>query len=317
MKKFIMKEYEKKLLFMVQSYWSVKKKIHPHFKTVHALADFFQVSSKHLWQLSVRYQKRGSVLPEKRGPKKPWNKPSKELERIVVFIKRKTALSNYQISVLLNKKGMVISEKGIGNILKRYPLPKPEKEKVIRYEKAIPGELGHIDVHKLKNVKGQNPKEKKYLAALEDDCTRIVYAERLADKTASTLKDFTQRALAWFADTYFISFKAILSDNGKEFTTHFKKGRENHRFEAYLKEEDIIHQYTRPYRPQTNGKVEAFWKILKKELLKKIQFKNWEHFDEALEAYLKTYNSKRPHGGIHRLTPEEKLINLNITELTA
>jgi transposase InsO family protein len=312
MKKFIMNEYEKKLLFMTRAYLKVKNRTHPHFKTVKALADFLEVSPKHLWELNKRNQNKGTVIPAKRGPKVPWNKPSKELERIVVFIKRKTVLNNYQIASLLSNKGFSISEKGVGNILKRYPLFKP-KRKVIRYEKKIPGELAHIDVHKLKNVKGQNPKEKKYLAALEDDCTRLTYTEMLSDKTAQTLTDFTRRALCWFGDRYLISFKAILSDNGKEFTTHWKKGRKAHVFEEMLREEGIAHKYTRPYRPQTNGKVEAYWKIINKDVFKKFWFKDW---DEVKNAYLITYNSKREHGGLNRLTPEEKLIKLNFNNIT-
>jgi transposase InsO family protein len=270
-----------------------------------------------------RKKRTGTLIHAKRGPIIPWNKPDKDFERTVVFIKRKTDMPNSKISRLLTDKGYPISAKGVGNILARYPLPK-KRRKIIRYEKQSPGELGHIDVHKLKNIKGQNPKEKYYLAALEDDCTRITYSERIPDKTASTLTAFTKRALEWFSQQYVITFKSILSDNGKEFTTHWKAGRSKHCFEKFLKQEDISHRYTRPYRPQTNGKVEAFWKIVKKELLQKYWFHDWDHFDELFSIFMNRYNRKREHGGIGKLTPEEKLISLNqnlfndfITELSA
>ena len=58
------------------------------------------------------------------------------------------------------------------------------KEGIHRYEKQYAGELGHIDVHKAKNIKGQDPKKKKYVATLIDDATRIAYSRILSNKKA-------------------------------------------------------------------------------------------------------------------------------------
>jgi len=74
-----------------------------------------------------------------------------------------------------------------------------------------------------------------------------------------------RRATYWFKVRHSIGFKRILTDNGKEFTTHWKEGRKYHSFEKEMKRLGIVHFYTKPYRPQTNGKVEAFWKIILKE----------------------------------------------------
>ena len=60
------------------------------------------------------------------------------------------------------------------------------------------GELVHIDVHKLKNIKGENPKNKKYLASIMDDATRLDYTETLPNKKASTLSCFLKRGYKWF-----------------------------------------------------------------------------------------------------------------------
>jgi hypothetical protein len=64
------------------------------------------------------------------------------------------------------------------------------KEASVRYEKKTPGELGHIDLKKLPNIKGQNAGCKFYEAALLDDCTRITYRERLPNKKAKTVAEF-------------------------------------------------------------------------------------------------------------------------------
>ena len=101
-----------------------------------------------------------------------------------------------------------------------------------------------------------------YIAALEDDCTRLAYLEILKDKRASTLTYFMARALSWFKQIYNFEFEKVLSDNGPEFKGSLDR---EHHFEMMCEQLGIKHIYTRPYRPQTNGKVEAFWKIIKNE----------------------------------------------------
>ena len=59
---------------------------------------------------------------------------------------------------------------------------------------------------------------------------------------------------------YGLQFEAILTDNGPEVASRTKP--EQHPFERMLRELGIKHRYTRPYRPQTNGKVERFWRTL-------------------------------------------------------
>ena len=72
------------------------------------------------------------------------------------------------------------------------------KAGIVRYEKECAGELGHIDVHKARNVKGCDPKKKKYLATLVDDATRIAFSRLLPDKKAKTLALFLRGAAEWF-----------------------------------------------------------------------------------------------------------------------
>jgi hypothetical protein len=81
------------------------------------------------------------------------------------------------------------------NILKRYPLPESEWEAM---DKEAPGELVHIDLKKMPNIKGENLKKKFYEAALLDDCTRVTYRDRLPNKKAKTLACFLDHACAWF-----------------------------------------------------------------------------------------------------------------------
>ncbi|TKB97410.1 transposase, partial [Pedobacter cryotolerans] len=68
---------------------------------------------------------------------------------------------------------------------------------------------------------------------------------------------------------------------------------------------DIVHRYTRPYRPQTNGKVERFWRTLKEDLIEETDFDTIEELKDELMQYMLYYNQQRPHQGINGKTPAE------------
>ncbi len=177
---------------------------------------------------------------------------------------------------------------------------------VVRYEKQYAWELWHIDVHKLKNIKGQNPKKKKYLASIIDDATRMSYTEIIHNKKAKTLAIFMKRAYKWFRNKG-ITIQTLLSDNGLEFTTHHKRSRQYHSFEKILAVLWIKHRYTRVCRPQTNGKVERFWRIIKDNFSSKYHFEDWKDFSIKFYQWLFEYNHKRKHWWIKFITPFEKL----------
>jgi transposase InsO family protein len=183
------------------------------------------------------------------------------------------------------------------------------ESEIVRYEKAMAGELVHIDVHKQKNIKWEDPKKKKYWAGVIDDATRITYAEVLPNKRAKTLAAFLKRAYKWFLSKG-ITIKKLLSDNGLEFTTHHVESRHLHSFEIMLQKLSIIHKYTRVCRPQTNGKIERFWRIINDNFFFKHTFTSNKDFNVKFMDWLVFYNMKRPHGGINKLTPLQKLEKL-------
>ena len=173
------------------------------------------------------------------------------------------------------------------------------EKRIVRYEKSMAGELVHIDVHKIKNIKGTDPKKKKYLAGVIDDATRMTYVEVIPNKRAKTLADFMRRSYAWFQKKG-ITIKKLLSDNGLEFTTHNQdktsKTNRLHSFEALLIRLHIIHKYTKVRRPQTNGKIERFWRMINDHLWNKYTFTSHKEFHMKLRDWLVYYNLHRPHG---------------------
>lgn len=185
------------------------------------------------------------------------------------------------------------------------------ESEIMRYEKKMAWELVHIDIHKIKNIKGQNPKKKKYLAGIIDDATRLEYSEILPNKKAKTLACFLKRAYKWFKNKGII-IKKLMSDNGLEFTTHHKNSRPKHSFEIMLEKLKIKHIYTKVRRPQTNGKIERFWRIFEEQFFQKYTFSSWKDLNLKLKDWLVFYNTKRKHWWLKNITPLQKFQNLLI-----
>jgi len=102
----------------------------------------------------------------------------------------------------------------------------------------------------------------------------------------------------------------VLTDNGAEFGSGVhSKNKDSHPFERLLLEMRIKHRYTRPYRPQTNGKVERFWKTLKEDFLDDALYEDIDDLREELLGFLVYYNKHRPHTALENLTPREFIEN--------
>ena len=255
-------------------------------------------------------------------PKNFYRKTPKSLERIVILMRDKSGLSSIKIHHELKNRGILnsstscfLSESAIRAIFKRYKrgykfdkLKRP-KPLIIRYEKQFPGEMAHTDVKKIRKIKGDY-NQKRYEALLIDDCTRLSYVEIIPDKTAQTLSDFLKSGVLFFKENFDIEFKSLLSDNGSEFTTRYKKNVPLHLFEATLKSLNIKHKYTKPYHPQTNGKAERMWRTLDIEFYRKKWLFSPEHRDQELTNWINKYNKHRVHLGIKGLTPYQKLLDL-------
>ena len=196
-------------------------------------------------------------------------------------------------------------------IKSRYPLSPKDKKIIKRYEKKTPGELAHIDLMNVpKDLRCSFKIKERYVGAICDDCTRLTYAEILKDKRASTMTYFMARSLSWFKQIYNFEYETVMSDNGREFKGILER---EHPFETMCYELGMKHIYTQPYRPQTNGKIEAFFKILKKEFFAPNSFDSEEDIIMNLGNFLFEYNHLRRHGGLNYETPFDKLVK--VTEL--
>jgi transposase InsO family protein len=184
------------------------------------------------------------------------------------------------------------------------------REAVVRYCWPHAGDLVHLDTKKLGRIGGGvgkrfgGPRYRypgigwDYAHVAVDDATRLAYAEELADERAETAAAFLERALAFFT-AHGIEVRRLLADNGACYRAHL--------FAAAAERNGLRLWHTQPYRPQTNGKAEAFVKILQNGWAYKRPYHTTAERIAALPGFLRYYNGYRPHGGLDGDTPLGRL----------
>jgi transposase InsO family protein len=204
-------------------------------------------------------------------------------------------------------------------------------EPIRRYEHDQPGDLLHVDVKKLGKVpdgggwrfvgrkqghrnsaatsrrtgrRGGNYRPQVgtcYLHTVIDDHSRVAYVEAHNDETAATAAAVLRRAIAWFTDRG-VNVRRVLSDNGSAYKSHLWRDT--------CTELGIKPKKTRPYRPQTNGKIERFHRTLAEGWAFKKFYNSESARLAALPAWIHQYNHHRPHSAIGKAAPITRLNNL-------
>jgi transposase InsO family protein len=312
---------EKRLLtnkwaLVVDHYEKIKKKTNPSFKTVTELCEAFQVTRRDIKNYYGRWASMGkdpeALLPHKPGPKPGQLKIlSKEEERIIVKIHRRLNANEFEIYNLIEGHFNVHpSVSTIYRTLKLYPLNEKRKKAIKRYEKKYPGELLHADTYSLAKSLINNKKQL-YLSGVIDDCTRLCHIEIIERNTSAEASMAASKSFKWFT-IHGILPEVVMTDNGSEFTAFTsQKAKETHFFETTLKMFNIKHIYTKPYRPQTNGKIERFWRILNDEcILCQNKTLTKDELQAELDGFMFRYNYQRRHSALKYITPLDKLKNI-------
>ena len=212
----------------------------------------------------------------------------------------------------------------VWKVLRRHGLsrrPAASRDAVRRYEWPCPGDLLHMDTaryarferpgHRVTGDRSQRSRNwmadetrvgYDFAHAIVDDHSRLAYVELHSDERAQTVTDFVARALEWF-ETQGITAKRLMSDNAWSYT-HNRSLRE------LLTVREIKHLRTKPYRPQTNGKVERFHQTMRREWAYGLSYRSHHHRNRALPHWLEHYNTRRPHSGIGNQPPINRVHNL-------
>lgn len=303
--------------FLIKDYELVKQGLHPSFKLAREFYEFHHTDRRSFLKYYNRYKQSGNeedLLPARRGPKYRTRRPSLQDEALVLEM-RSLGNNKFEIAQELRQKSdnFKPSPSGVYNILRRYGrnrLKTADKEVKRKIIKERMGQLGHIDCHHLSKtiIRGQH--RKLYLLCVLDDYSRVAYAEVMEDITALTTMFAALRCMRMIREKFGIQFEEIIADNGPEFGPSVSQNKRNHPFERMLMETGIKRRYIQPYRPQTNGKVERFWRTLKEDLIEETDFDSLQELEDELVQYLVYYNWERPHQGIGGKRPID-MISLN------
>ncbi len=117
--------------------------------------------------------------------------------------------------------------------------------------------------------------------AIVDDHSRLAYVELHKDEKAATVTGFVSRALTCFEE-HGITSRRLITDNAFAYI-HNRSLRE------LLAARDIKHLRTKPYRPQTNGKVERFHQTMAREWAYGLSYRSHRHRNQALPHWLEHY----------------------------
>src|SRR3954447_7526972 len=265
-----------------------------------------------------------------RQPRQPTRTPQ-PLVRKIIHVRWKRRLGPVGIASVLGLPAStvhaVLRRCGISRLSQ---VDRATGEPVRRYEKDRPGEMLHMDVKKLGNIpdgggwryvgRQQGSKNragtpgktrsKNYEPLMKDavvhtvveDHSRVAYAEIHDDETAATAAGVLRRVVFWFAARG-VTVERVLTDNGGCYRSNL--------WRAQCQDLDITHKRTRPYRPQTNGKVERFHRTMTAGWAFRRLYLSESARRKALPSWLHEYNHHRLHTAIGKKTPISRLTNLS------
>jgi transposase InsO family protein len=229
---------------------------------------------------------------------------SAAVEAAIVALRR-TRATAWQISTALRLPRSTVTRILARAGLNRVALVEPSGP-VQRYEWPHVGDLLHIDLKRLGRVVGighriHGDRRRRarhvgweFLHVAIDDATRLTYAEVLPGGDAPACAAFFRRTLTWFRRRG-IRIRRLLTDNAMA----YRAGS----FCAVCRTWAIRQRYTRPYRPQTNGKAERLIQTLLREWAYRVPYRSSGRRTTALGPYLRFYNHRRPHASLGRRSP--------------
>jgi len=260
-------------------------------------------STFYLWYR--RYEEYGydGLATSYKRPQQFWNEiPGVERERVVETALKLPELSPRELAChITDEMGYYISESSVYRILKVCDLiSSPAFTVITAAEKfAHPTErvnqLWQTDFTYLKVIQWGWY----YLSTVMDDFSRYILTWELCkNSTAEDVKRSVERAIAISGVKHVdvINRPRLLSDNGSCYVAK--------ELASYLETEGIGHTRSKPYHPQTQGKIERYHRSLKNI----IELDNYwlpDELRDQIEAFVDYYNNRRYHEALNNVTPAD------------
>lgn len=279
-------------------------------RSVREVAAAHGVSKSWVHKLVVRYRAGGdeAIKPQSRAPRTvPHRTPADIEDRIALTRKQLTdagfdagaATIHYHLTQIAGELDAPIpSISTIWRVLRRrgFVTPQPHKRprsSWIRFQAALPNELWQSDVTKWKLADDVDVEIITYL----DDHSRLILTSRVVP-VATAANALTTFRIA--TSKHGIP-AALLTDNGCVYTAAHRGGRQA--LETELLALGVIFKHSRPYHPQTCGKIERWHQTLKKYLATQPAAHTIRELQHQLDRFVDYYNNTRPHRALNRTTP--------------
>jgi transposase InsO family protein len=245
-------------------------------------------------------RERGRCLePRRPVPKScPWALGA-DVERQILRARARTNWGPMRLAALVGRHRATIWK-----VLWRHGVSRrrgAERQTFRRFEWSQPGALLHIDAysapkflapgHRATGDRDKNNRVrnlgKTVVIAVQDDHTRLIYAELHSAENAANVSLTLQRGAAWMREQGLAPIQAVMSDNAKCYTGHL--------FAATLADLGARHIRIPPYTPRWNGKLERFFGTLEDEWAHGRTWPDSATRDRALSSFIRYFNRWRPH----------------------
>lgn len=294
--------------------------------SIESAAERFQVDAKTVRKWRDRYLTEGDAGLSDRSsrPHRSPNRTPRRCRREVIRLRRRrrwgadhiaheTGLAASTVQTILVAAGLGRLDRGDRAT---------DAEPIVRYQRDRPGELIHVDIKKIGAIPdgggwkvhgrgndghhGHSGAGYRFIHTAIDDRTRIAYSEILDSENVIDAAPFWHRAAAWFASIG-IGCERVITDNG----SCYRSGAWH---EACTATGTTVKK-TRPRRPQTNGKVERFHRILLEEWAYIRPWTSEHQRHLGYDHFVHFYNHHRSHGALDWATPIDTLRHLNRNNL--
>ena len=262
------------------------------------------------WKWLARYRAEGlaGLLDRPSAPRRV-RRVGKTKRRQIVRLRRERKTCHQIAGAVARSVATVARIVGAAGLSRLKSLDGPPQP-VRRYERAVVGDLIHLDIKKLgrivrvgHRITGSRSDRRKnvgwdYLHVCVDDASRIGYVEILPNERKETCRDFLSRAVAWFRARG-VTVRQVMTDNGGGYIST--------PFAELCRSLELRHIRTRPYTPRTNGKAERFIQTLLREWAYPITYSHSRQRTAMLGQYLHFYNHHRKHTALGGHPPIARL----------
>jgi transposase InsO family protein len=273
--------------------------MHDEGVSLTALSEEFGITRQVLSRWWARYaiDDLAGLAPRSRRPHASPTRLSRQLQQRILRLRTKrwsAVRIGHEVGVGHSTVQRVLEQHG------QNQLPRPVRPKPRRYEKQRPGELVHIDLKYLPALR--NARNDFEFAAV-DDFSREAVVWITTDQTSAAATAFLERV----AEALPYPIEAVLTDNAFAFTMrHAHHADRLTRFQQACQSLGIAHHLLRPYAPQSNGKVERFFRTIDDECLHVRPLFTFSARTRAVEKFVWYYNHERPHLSLGGMTPFDR-----------